>query len=94
MILTLPYPHSAFASSLAAGIPSLRYLAATQWARLSLKDDSSTALDGYGAALALIPSVAWLGQTISDRRKQLLSIGGLERKPRLLPLHWGSQRPP
>ncbi|KIM79026.1 hypothetical protein PILCRDRAFT_574232 [Piloderma croceum F 1598] len=74
-----------------AGIPSLRYRAATKWARLSLKDNSSTTLDGYDTALALLPRVAWLGQTISDQHKQLLSIGGIGNEAAAAAIALGQQ---
>jgi hypothetical protein len=36
-----------------------------------------TSLDGYGTALNLLPRIAWLGQTISARHKELGAIGGI-----------------
>jgi hypothetical protein len=34
---------------------------------------SSTCMDGYSATLALLPCIAWLGQTISAQHKDLAS---------------------
>jgi hypothetical protein len=60
-----------------AGAPSDRLRAALRWARLSSENDALTSLDGYGIALSLLPRVAWLGQTISTRHKELISVGGI-----------------
>ena len=54
------------------GPPLTRFSSALCWARLS----PATSLDGYSVAISLIPRVAWLGHTISQRHRELQSISG------------------
>ena len=58
------------------GSPSKRFRAALKWARLAGANGSS-ALQGYTVALDLLPQVAWLGQTIPERHKELSSVGAV-----------------
>jgi hypothetical protein len=51
----------------------IRFQSALDWARLT----SATSLDGYSVAIDLIPRVAWLGQTISQRHRAVQSIAGI-----------------
>jgi tetratricopeptide (TPR) repeat protein len=76
-----------FCAKSSAAPPSLRFHAATRWARLSSTESSS--LDGYGAALNLLPRVAWLGATIPDRHKQLVSISGIGNEAAAAAIEWG-----
>jgi len=62
-------------ASSSSGPPSVRFHAAFRWARLAFIGSATASLDGYGAALNLLPRIAWLGQTISARHKDLGAIG-------------------
>jgi tetratricopeptide (TPR) repeat protein len=57
--------------------PSIRLSAALGWARTSGLESALASLDGYNAAITLLPQVAWLGKTISARHKELASVGGI-----------------
>jgi hypothetical protein len=59
------------------GSPSVRYRAALVWARLAFGVDAPSALDGYAIALNLQPQVAWLGQTIPARYRELAYMGDI-----------------
>jgi tetratricopeptide (TPR) repeat protein len=61
------------ASQLPAAYPSQALFAARQWGTIShLNGDLLSALDGYKAALGLMPKVAWLGLNASSRHDKLL----------------------
>ena len=54
---------------------------ALQWAWLAAtKGSVATSLDEYATTLHLLPIVVWLGQTISGRFKELVSIGSISNE--------------
>jgi len=57
------------------GPPSVRLNGAMNWARMALKNDASHALDAYAIVINLLPRVAWLGLTITERHRLLSNIG-------------------
>ncbi|KIM88292.1 hypothetical protein PILCRDRAFT_771082 [Piloderma croceum F 1598] len=59
------------------GFPSVRFRAALTWVHLASRvhTSSSSALQGYSVAFDLLPQVAWLGQTILARHRELSSMG-------------------
>ena len=65
------------AGNCVTGAPSIRFEAALCWARLASRVGRSSALQGYTKALDLVPQVAWLGQSITARHRELLSIGAV-----------------
>ncbi|KIM86572.1 hypothetical protein PILCRDRAFT_815805 [Piloderma croceum F 1598] len=71
------------------GPPSIRLNAALKWARLALEDGDLTSLQGYEIALILLPRIAWLGQTISTRHKELVSIGGIANEAAAAAIKFG-----
>ncbi|KAK0214568.1 CHAT domain-containing protein [Armillaria fumosa] len=54
---------------------STRLDAARQWARLCRNVDFPSALEAYKVALDLVPRVAWTGQSIAARHRQLSNSG-------------------
>lgn len=69
--------HFRLAALSSTGLPLDRFRAATEWARLSLAiSDSSEQwyLDGYGLALELLQRVAWVGQTITARHREIAAL--------------------
>jgi hypothetical protein len=64
-------------ASSSAGPPLVRFGSAVKWARLALEDNTLSSLDGYEVAFTLLPRVVWLGQTVSTRHKELVSISAI-----------------
>ena len=65
--------HYRLSATCLTGTPLIRFRSACTWARLT----SVTSLGGYSVAVDLIPRVAWLGQTISQRHRSVQSIAGV-----------------
>jgi hypothetical protein len=60
------------------GAASKRLKAALNWARLpASRIDPSSTLQGYTKALNLVSQTAWLGQSLTARHRELLSIGAI-----------------
>ncbi|KIM74180.1 hypothetical protein PILCRDRAFT_80299 [Piloderma croceum F 1598] len=61
------------------GFPSVRFRAALKWVHLAsgVHTSSSSALQGYSVVFDLLPQVAWLGQTILARHRELSSMGNV-----------------
>ncbi|TFK32238.1 CHAT domain-containing protein [Crucibulum laeve] len=57
--------------------PSRRLYAARQLGAICDPHNPTLSLEGYSAALGLLPQVAWLGQTITDRYAKLRSLTDL-----------------
>ncbi|KAK0187361.1 hypothetical protein F5146DRAFT_1004283 [Armillaria mellea] len=53
------------------GQPSTRLEAAVNWAQLCRKVDFPSALEAYKVALDLLPRVAWTGQSIAARHREI-----------------------
>lgn len=72
--------HFRLAAQSPTGLPLDRFRAALEWARLSVAmSDSSeqSYLDGYGLALELLQRVAWVGQTITARHREIAALGNI-----------------
>ncbi|KAF7348828.1 hypothetical protein MVEN_01402800 [Mycena venus] len=61
------------------GPPHIRFDAASQWAKLAENAGLPSLLDAYEVALVLLPELAWLGLSISDRHYCLLKAGKVVR---------------
>ena len=64
-------------SNCLTGAASIRLRAALNWAHLASSIDPPSALQGYTKALNLVPQTAWLGQSLTARHRELLSIGAI-----------------
>ncbi|CUA75255.1 DNA repair protein RAD50 [Rhizoctonia solani] len=53
------------------GYPSSRFETALDWARISAENSLSDHLQGYQAAIELIPEVIWVGTTVDNRYRTL-----------------------
>ncbi|KAJ6564551.1 CHAT domain-containing protein [Mycena capillaripes] len=67
------------ASRSTTGPAHIRFQAASKWAQLARIKDDSSLLEAYNVALDLLPELAWLGLSISDRHHHLLRTGKLVR---------------
>ena len=65
--------HYRLSATSLTGPPLIRFQSTLHWARLT----SATSLDAYSVAIDLIPLVAWVGQTISQRHRAVQSIAGI-----------------
>jgi hypothetical protein len=61
------------------GPAHIRFNSASQWAKLAENKGLASLLDAYEVALALLPELAWLGLSISDRHYHLLKTGKVVR---------------
>ncbi|KAG8774063.1 hypothetical protein FRC15_001600 [Serendipita sp. 397] len=71
--------HLSAASLSLVGPPSDRLMAAQQWIRAASITRHSSLLSACECAISIIPLVAWLGLSISDRHQHLIQIGGIVR---------------
>ncbi|KAF8157619.1 CHAT domain-containing protein [Mycena galopus ATCC 62051] len=71
--------HFTLAACSATGPASIRFLAAKKWAEHAHIHESSSILHAYTTAIELLPELAWLGLSISDRRHHLLQAGQVVR---------------
>ncbi|KAJ7463982.1 TPR-like protein [Mycena latifolia] len=67
------------AASLPTSSAQTRFQASTMWAHDAHTHQHSSVLHAYATAIDLVPHVAWLGLSISDRHHQLLKVGHLVR---------------
>ncbi|KAJ6543358.1 CHAT domain-containing protein [Mycena vulgaris] len=63
----------------ATGPADVRFYAASTWAQCARIGKHPSLMDAYHAALDLLPEVAWLGLSITDRHHHLLKAGKLVR---------------
>ncbi|KAJ7233540.1 CHAT domain-containing protein [Mycena rebaudengoi] len=71
--------HYTRAACLTTGPPSKRFFAATQWAHHAHIHEPSSILHAYTTAIELIPELAWLGLSITDRHHHLSQAGQVVR---------------
>jgi tetratricopeptide (TPR) repeat protein len=72
---------SYFSSSASFGLGSIsvRFQSSFMWAQCAKLSENHSALDAYIVALQLLPQLAWLGSSISDRHNHLLKAGAVVR---------------
>jgi hypothetical protein len=72
---------SYFSSSASFGLGSIsvRFQSSSMWAQCAKLSENHSALDAYIVALQLLPQLAWLGLSISDRHHHLLKAGAVVR---------------
>ncbi|KAF8205151.1 CHAT domain-containing protein [Mycena galopus ATCC 62051] len=71
--------HYTSAACSTTGRASVRFNAATQWAKHAHVHKSSSILHAYNTAIELLPELAWLGLSIPDRHYQLSQAGQVVR---------------
>ena len=69
---------SSAAKSLSGSL-STRFIASARWAKCSHRGVSNSPLEAYHVAISLIPRLAWLGSTITDRHQQVMKAGTVVR---------------
>ncbi|KAJ7835224.1 CHAT domain-containing protein [Mycena leptocephala] len=69
----------ALAARSTTGPAHIRFYAASKWAEHAKIGDNSSPMDAYHVALELLPELAWLGLSISDRHHHLLKAGKVVR---------------
>ncbi|KAJ7835221.1 CHAT domain-containing protein, partial [Mycena leptocephala] len=69
----------ALAACSTTGPAHIRFHAASTWAKYAKIGGNSSPLDAYHVALDLLPELAWLGLSISDRHHHLLKAGKVVR---------------
>ncbi|KAJ7767931.1 CHAT domain-containing protein [Mycena maculata] len=69
----------AHAACSATGLPSIRFRAASMWARSARSGEHPSLLEAYRVALDILPELAWLGSSIRDRHHNLPEAGRLVR---------------
>ncbi|KAJ7474997.1 CHAT domain-containing protein [Mycena latifolia] len=67
------------AASSPTGSAQIRFQASAIWAHYAQTHQPSSVLRAYATAIDLVPKVAWLGLSISDRHHQLLQAGPIVR---------------
>ncbi|KAJ7469090.1 TPR-like protein [Mycena latifolia] len=68
------------AASSQTGTTHIRFQASMMWAHHAHTHQHTSVLRAYATAVDLVPKVAWLGLSISDRHQQLLKAGQLVRE--------------
>ncbi|KAJ7469111.1 TPR-like protein [Mycena latifolia] len=68
------------AASSQTGTAHIRFRASSMWAHYAHTYQHPSVLDAYTTAIDLVPKVAWLGLSISDRHHQILKAGQLVRE--------------
>ncbi|KAJ7261501.1 CHAT domain-containing protein [Mycena rebaudengoi] len=71
--------HYTSAACSSTGPASVRFLAATQWAKHAHIHKPSSILHAYTTAIGLLPELAWLGLSITDRHHHLSQAGQVVR---------------
>jgi hypothetical protein len=72
--------HFSSSASSSLGSVSVRFQSSSMWATCSAQlSNNHSALDAYVVAFELLPQLAWLGLSISDRHHHLLKAGKLVR---------------
>ncbi|KAJ7639988.1 CHAT domain-containing protein [Mycena polygramma] len=61
------------------GAAHVRFKAAAMWANLAKISEPSSVMAAYQTALDILPELAWLGLSISDRHRHLWEAGGVVR---------------
>ncbi|KAF9000845.1 CHAT domain-containing protein [Cyathus striatus] len=79
------YQHAALNPT---GITSRRLAAAMSWARALNRLNEPGALYGYGLAIELLPTVAWLGETVSERHHKLNAWSSLVNEAAAVSISW------
>jgi hypothetical protein len=69
----------ALAALSTTGPAHIRFYAASRWAKYAKIGENSSPMDAYHVALDLLPELAWLGLSISDRHHHLPKAGKLVR---------------
>ncbi|TFK39671.1 CHAT domain-containing protein [Crucibulum laeve] len=69
--------HFKLATKSYTGPPSKQLYAAQRWASVCVLSDPTQATEAYNSALMLLPRVAWIGDSISNRYTQLESMSDL-----------------
>ncbi|KAJ7474977.1 TPR-like protein [Mycena latifolia] len=67
------------AASYPTGSAQIRFQASAKWAHYAHTHQPSSVLHAYTTTIDLVPQVAWLGLSISDRHHQLLMAGQIVR---------------
>ncbi|KAJ7474981.1 TPR-like protein [Mycena latifolia] len=67
------------AASSPTGSAQIRFQASAMWAHHAQTHQPSSVLRAYTTAIDLVPKMAWLGLSISDRHHQLLEAGPIVR---------------
>ncbi|KAJ7135825.1 CHAT domain-containing protein [Mycena epipterygia] len=62
-----------------SGPADMRFSAAVAWANTARVGPDSSLLDAYNMALNILPELAWLGLSISDRHYQIMKAGSVVR---------------
>ncbi|KAJ7465574.1 TPR-like protein [Mycena latifolia] len=75
--MLIQYSHAA---SSPTGTARTRFQASRMWAHYARSYNHPSLLHAYTTAVELVPKVAWLGLSISDRHHQLLNAGQLVRE--------------
>ncbi|KAJ7121507.1 CHAT domain-containing protein [Mycena epipterygia] len=71
--------HYSSAARSTTGPTHIKFQAATSWAQCTEVEDPLELLEAYRIALNLLPELAWLGLSISDRHYHLLKAGKVVR---------------
>ncbi|KAJ6563049.1 TPR-like protein [Mycena vulgaris] len=71
--------HLSSAAQSSTGPTDVRFKAASRWAQAARSAGHPSVLDAYQVALDLLPELAWLGLSISDRHHHILTAGQLVR---------------
>ncbi|KAJ7867030.1 CHAT domain-containing protein [Mycena leptocephala] len=71
--------HYTSAACSTTGSASIRFDAATSWAKHAQDHQPSSILHAYATAIELLPELAWLGLSITDRHHRLLQAGQVVR---------------
>ncbi|KAJ7912957.1 CHAT domain-containing protein, partial [Mycena leptocephala] len=77
--LTQMFLHYRSAAYSTTGAARVRFDAASTWAHLARTHGHSSILDAYQVALDLLPELAWLGLSVSDRHHHLIKAGVVVR---------------
>ncbi|KAJ7923361.1 CHAT domain-containing protein, partial [Mycena leptocephala] len=71
--------HYTAAASSITGSPRIRFHAAKMWAKYARVHHHQSVLHAYTTAIDLLPELAWLGLSISDRHHHILQAGQVVR---------------
>ncbi|KAJ7921301.1 CHAT domain-containing protein [Mycena leptocephala] len=71
--------HYTSAACSTTGSASIRFDAATSWVKHAQDHQPSSILHAYATAIELLPELAWLGLSITDRHHRLLQAGQVVR---------------
>ncbi|KAJ7131344.1 TPR-like protein [Mycena epipterygia] len=71
--------HYTSAACSTAGPANLRFHACTMWAQHAQASHHPSLLHAYSVAIDLLPQIAWLGLSISDRHHHIMNAGPITR---------------